>query len=346
MLVGVSFTSCEPMDDIHAEIDQIIATDPLVGTLEYTLTEEDYTAIGLEDTYFASVDSANIEIPNFLAETYPLWGNKSLASITANVANPLIEVNEATIYEVSDEDYDELNFRFGNFDSPDDLVRFLNYKFPEAETGDAVELTYKYYSGSVSTETNVFVRAQETWMQAVLLEREDYTEMGQRFPNFSNREDAESLLPYFLGLEFPYAQAGDTKAVIYDLHVGGGNTIEILQILNYDGLQWSTRGGVVEMVLQFGHNGVTWEPDNTIIYNLTPADYELTGNGRFGNFNYWDQDDYDAAFENIITVLETRFPEAEVGQKFLVYFFGYAGSVATYSVNIIVNEDGEFVINE
>lgn len=347
MCIGVTLTSCEPMEDIHAEIDEVIATDPLVGTLEYTLTEDDYTALDLENDYFASIDSANILIPTYLEETYPLWGNKSLASITANVANPLLEVDEAVTYTVTEGDYSELNFKYGNFDSADDMVKLLNHKFPEAETANAVELTYEYYSsGERTTETNLFVRTQDTWLQPYIFTDEDYTEMGQgRYKNFSNRGDAESIIPNFLKLKYPYARKGDSKTVLYDLHIGGGNTVEILQKFTYDGLQWSTPGGVLEMVLQYGHNGTTWEPDNTIVYTLTPADYELTGNS-YPNFNYWDQDDYDAAFEKIITVLETRFPEAEVGQKFFVYFVGYSGSPATYSVNIIVNEDGEFVLNE
>ncbi|MCX2836890.1 hypothetical protein OQ279_01895 [Salinimicrobium sp. MT39] len=346
MVIGATFTSCEPMDDVHAEIDEIIATDPLVGILEYTLTEEDYTAMGLKNEYFASVDSANIEITEYLGETYPLWGSKSLASITANVANPLIEVDEAVEYTVTEEDYVALGFDFKNFDSADDMVRFLSNKFPDAETGETVELTYEYYSGSTNTETKRFVKAQNTWFPAVLLEKGDYNEMGQRYANFSNREDAENLLPNFLKLRFPYALEGEKRAVIYDLHLGGGKTKEILQLLDFNGLKWTTTGGVIEMLLQYGHNGEVWEPDNTIIYTLTPADYTLTGNGKYGNFNYWDQDDYDAAFENIITVLEARFPEAEIGQKFLVYFIGYAGAPATYSVNVIVNDEGEFVLNE
>jgi len=348
MVIGATFTSCDPMDDIHAEIDEIIATDPLVGTLEYTLTEEDYTAMGLDNEYFASIDSANIEIPAYLDETYPLWGYQSLASITANIANPLIEVGEAVAYTVTEEDYLALNFKYKNFDSSDDMVRFLNYKFPQAEGGDAVELTYKYYSsGNTSDETKLYVKADNTWVVPYTLTDEDYEEMGQgRYKNFSNREDAEEIIPNFLRLKYPYALKGDTETILYNLHIGNGNTIEVIQIFNYDGQKWSTTAGVVEMVLQYGHNGTAWEPDNTIIYTLTPADYALTGNEQYGNFNYWDQDDYDAAFENIVTILEARFPEAETGQKFLVYFIGYAGSPATYSVNVIVNDEGEFVLNE
>ena len=59
------FTSCDPLEDINAEVDALTANDRLVEDLVLTLTEEDYSALGLSDFYFLTEDEAKDKLPAF-----------------------------------------------------------------------------------------------------------------------------------------------------------------------------------------------------------------------------------------------------------------------------------------
>ena len=48
--------ACEPMEDIHEEIDAI--DNPVVGEEEYTLTADDYESLELEGDFFETEDQA------------------------------------------------------------------------------------------------------------------------------------------------------------------------------------------------------------------------------------------------------------------------------------------------
>lgn len=366
MLVGLAFTGCEPMEDIHEAVDARIEARANAGNVTYRLTEEDYEALGLRFPNFSSIEDANETLPDYLPELFPTFGAGSIANVIVDiyVPNRPTEVENQYEYEVTKEEYAELGFRFGNFDSLDDIQLFLNYKYPDASNGDAVELTYKWYAGSVSTLTNTFVMVNGEWTQAITLEREDYTAMGERFPNFSSRTEAQRDIATFLGMNYPYAAEGDEFAVIYDLYSSSDRTTTTyVEVFTYDGNSWAAPvpNDVMEAVLQFGHNGSEWEPDNTILYSLTPDDYALIGQeladeypdpawsaGNYNNFdrregnrNYWSDE---MLLEAINVVLDARAPNAEEGQKYVITFATYDGSAGTESIRVI-KQDGEWVRN-
>lgn len=367
MFIGIALTGCEPMEDIHEEVEARIDARPNSGNISYRLTEDDYDALGQNFPNFSSIEDANEALPDYLSRIFPTLGAGSIANVTVDiyVPNRATEVENEYEYEVTAEEYAELGFNYGNFDSADDIQKFLDYKYPDASNGDAVELTYKYYAGSVSTRTNTFVKVNDEWTQAVTLEREDYTAMGERFPNFSSRTDAQTDIATFLRLNNPYASEGDELAVIYDLYSSSNRTTTTyVEVFTYDGNSWTAPvpNDVVEAVLQFGHNGSEWEPDNTILYSLQPADYALIGqelaetypdpawsvgnynnfDRRLGNRNYWSDE---MLLEAINIVLDNRDPNAEEGQKYVITFAIYDGSAGTESISVI-KQDGEWVRNE
>ncbi|MFD2517202.1 hypothetical protein [Salinimicrobium flavum] len=362
MFAGLVFTSCEPLDDIHDEVDAELDARPTVGTAEFTLTDEDYEFLNRDYGNFDSPEQAGDSIPRLLKNKYPVWGKGSLATVTFDVYNPAVKVGSFVSYEVTEEEYKELGFKYGNFDSADDMIKFLNHKYPEAKTGDAVELTYEYYAGSTSTRTTTYVFMNGAWEEAVTLERADYTAMGESYPNFSSRNDAIEDLSTFLKLEYPYAEAEDTKAVIYALHIGGGKTVKQVEIFTYDGAAWGSPGSVVETTLQFGHDGTAWEPDNTVVYILGPADFTFisdelgdtyddpawsAGNynnfdRRFGNPNYWSDDMLVEAMNILLN--EKVAPNAEEGQKYVMVFAIYNGTAGTEQLSLI-KQGGVWVRN-
>ena len=75
--------ACEPMEDIHEEIDAI--DTPVVGEEEYTLTADDYESLELEGDFFETEDQARDLVPDLLAEMYPYWGRGSSVLVNYNL---------------------------------------------------------------------------------------------------------------------------------------------------------------------------------------------------------------------------------------------------------------------
>ena len=75
-VIGLVIASgCNPLEDINEEIDAKI--NPIVGDAEYTLTDEDYSALDLSYGSFSSLEDAKAALPAFLKEKYPVWGKGS-----------------------------------------------------------------------------------------------------------------------------------------------------------------------------------------------------------------------------------------------------------------------------
>ncbi len=566
--IGLALTSCEPMEDIHDEINAELDNQLAVADADYTLTEDDYEALGQSFPNFSSEEDARTLIPSLLSDLYPTYGAGSIINVQFDLYDP-ISVIEYTVtdqdysdfglennyftsasivgdfledefegleegsyveitynvvatdieYELSDDDFDliedELEAvypdpassagRFGNFDrressdaywsddmiyeavdivlsenvngvtgqtykviypiytgssgeesvtvvydgngfvefstTPDgesyvisdsdvelivaglgdqpefedpvgNLDRFgnfnrqlgsdnywsdsmlaeaftiaLNANFPDAEDGKVYVVEYDFYDGSSGTgnlalvkdgdsyelatsvstisETTVFAYTNGTWNQPLVLERADYTAMGQSFPNFSDNDEALYKIAIFLGLEFPYAEPGDMMAVSYQFY-GGSSVGTYTRYANFvleDG-DWDAIPTVKTESLQFGYEDGMWVPDNTINYTLTSADYSIIADAlsgipeyetavnsmnRYGNFDrrpgasaYWSDE---MLLEAMQALLNEIAPNAEEGQKYALTFDIYNGSNTTETLNLI-KEGGVWVVNE
>ncbi len=276
----------------------------------------------------------------------------------------------------------------GNYWSEDMILEainvVLNERFPFEDEGAQFDITYDIYNGSVSTvmesvvladgeyvidesssvstimETSVFAKANGNWGTPYTLENEDYTAMGQSYPNFDDQDEALYKIAIFLGMEFPYAEEGDLIPVAYDFYSGSTNTRFANFIFESGEFQYVPN--VMEETLQFASDGETWVPDNTIVYSLKPSDYALIGEvlaetypdpawsvGNYNNFdrrdgnrNYWSKE---MLVEAMNVVLNNLQPNAEEGQKYVVSFAIYNGSAGTESLRLIKQGD-EWVLNE
>ena len=56
MVLGLVFTSCDPMDDIHSAIDA--QEEVITGEITITLSDEDYDDLNLSYGNFSSLDDA------------------------------------------------------------------------------------------------------------------------------------------------------------------------------------------------------------------------------------------------------------------------------------------------
>jgi len=356
-ILSLVFTSCNPMEEIYSEID---ATKTVIsGEAAFSLTDADYETLGLNFGNFSSSDDAKADLPDFLSGKYPAWGAESLAAVTFKLYAPKRDEKSLTIYEVTGADYDAGGHRYGNFSSYSDITEFLDAKYPSAANRLLVALTYKYYSGSVSELTNGFINNRGTWEMATGITDDEYTAMGESRAQFSYEDEAYAKIPVFAKTKYQYdgKVAGDIEGIMYHLYVtdtqdvdGDGRTNDrtvysFVTFVIYDGSDWSIYTNVIDQTIKFGHDGATWVPDNTIKYTLTGADYDLVGNGNYGNFDVRagkDEEAESVRLDKVSTILLNNFPSDEEGQKYIVSYNIYNGANGVWSLSVI-KEGGAYV---
>ena len=343
-ILSLLFTSCNPMEDIYSEID---ATETVIsGEATYTLTDADYDALGLNYGNFSSSDDAKADLPGFLTDKYPAWGAESLAAVTFKLYAPKVTERSLEVYTVSSDDYADNGHTYGNFSRDYHITDFLDIKYPNAANRLLVSLTYKYYSGSVSTLNNGFLFVNGAWEMAAGITDDEYTAMGEGYSNFSSEDEAIAKVSVFLVDKFKYSgkMAGDIEAIMYKLYTGGSVKSFIANFI-YDGASWSEYNNVIDETIKFGHDGTTWVPDNTIKYTLTGADYTLVGNGNYGNFDVRAgkaEAEESVRLDKVNTILLNNFPSDAEGQKYIVTFNIYNGAAGVMSLAVI-KEGGAYV---
>lgn len=373
--LGLLLLSCEPMEDIHAEVDA--QSSVILGDVAFTMSDEDYDQLDLGFGNFNSVADAKDMIPGLLSSKYPVWGEGSSALVTFNIYAPLRTERSLEVYTVTTADYDANpeTARFNNFDDMDQIYDFLDTKYPNPSNRLLVSLKYKFYDGSVNTLNNGFLYNNDTWNFIQGFTDDEYEAMGEGFPNFSSEDEAEEKIPLYLKEKyfFKNRDAGAIESIMYKLYVtdvddvdGDGRvndrtTYSYVSYYIYDGADWGPYTNEVQETVQFGHDGEKWVPDNTIKYRLTSTDIALIESsfeskypgpadnvGFFGSFdrrsgssNYWSDEMLLEAFN---VVLDNNNPTAEDGQKYVLTYVIYNGSTVDESMRVI-KENAEWVFN-
>jgi hypothetical protein len=375
------FTSCDPLEDINEAIDAQ-GNAAIVGDANYTLVDEDYTdevedgGLGFSFANFNSEDQAKEEIPAFLSSKYPAWGKGSTVEVTYKLYNKKNDEKSLEVYTVSSQDYTDGGHTFGNFSKSEHITDFLNLKYPSAANRLLVSLTYKYYSGSVTTLNNGFLFNNGTWEKIEGFTGDEYNQMGESYPNFSDEDEALTKIPLFLLDKFKFEgkKAGDIEGIMYKLYVGGGVTESYVVYFIFDGTNWSKYENTINLVLQFGHDGNSWLPDNTIKHSFSAVDYSSVYEGlkdvagyedaasnlnQYGNFGRPSSDaDLNAMepsgnsrwnnlmmFRALPIALNKLDPTALDGQKYVVTVSIYNGSAGFESFSLI-KESGEWIENK
>lgn len=378
IFLGLALTSCEPMEDIHDEINARLDNELAVGNVDLTLTEDDYDELGLNFNNFGSLDEAKTLLPAYLKSLYPNYGPESTANVTFDVFAPLPTERSLIVYEVTTEDYDanEETERFDNFDDVDQIFDFLEEKYTDLENRTLVSLTYKFFDGRVNTLNDgfLFVDGEFTFIPG--LTDDEYNLLGERFSNFSDEDEADEKLPLILKEKFKFEilKAGDIKPIMYKLFVtdvqdvdGDGRvddrtTYSFVKYFIYNGSSFEPYTNTITQTLQFGNIGGEFIPDNTIRYSFTGADYAAVSTafadiypgpaenvGRFQSFdvrassgNYWNPS---MLLEAINVALDNLMPSAEEGQQYVVTYAVFNGSVVNETLSVI-KEDGVWVLNQ
>ncbi len=182
----------------------------------------------------------------------------------------------------------------------------------------------------------------------------DFESMG--LTNFGSSTSPDNYLPTFLGIKYPYAQEGDELDITYNYVSSSSGAQTRGNLYTFTDGVWVGYQSTISTTLQFGHDGTTWVPDNTIRYTLNADDYsyivstyaaaypsETSNMASYGNFNGFSWTD-DMILEVVGGLLLHRNPSAAEGQKYIATYSIYDGSTHDESINVIL-EDGVYVLN-
>lgn len=362
ILLGTILVGCDPLEDINNEVDAIETA--IVGDVELILSDDDYEDLDLNFGNFNSVDDAKTMLPGFLGDKYPVLGKGSSALVTYKRYAKVNTYSE-NIYELSDAEHNAITgSTYGNFDRSSHIYDYLEATYADAEEGDFVSLRYHFYDGGESTLTNGFYFEEGNWNKVTGFTVDEYSAMGEGFPNFSSHDEAEVKIPIALVDVYKYEplEAGTVVMAMYELYKGGGVTKSYTSNFVFNGTSFAKYDNEAIEILQFGHDGVTWVPDNTIKYTLESADYALIvtelgskypeATGSMDNYGNFERRPGNAAewtkpmlAEAAGVVLDDLDPTATEGQKYVVTYDVYNGSSGTEDTAVI-KTDGVWVLNE
>ena len=293
--------------------------------------------------------------------------------IQLNASNEYVLINgysltDADFALVGNGNYNNFDIRSGNAEETLESRRakietILLANFPSAVIGDQYFVTYAIYDGAACSrnmllefngtgyalvEATVISKTTRftytgSWAAPITFTSDEYSLMGQRYPNFSDNDEAVYKIGIYLRTLYQFAAPEDFVAVEYNYYSGGVSQRNVNFV--FDGSIWNAIPSVIEETIKFGHDGTTWVPDNTIKYTLTGADYTLVGNGRYGNFDVRtgkDEAEESVRLEKINTILLNNFPSDAEGQKYIVTYNVYNGANAVMSLKVI-KEGGAYV---
>lgn len=297
--------SCEDYNEQFDGYDDEAITKE--ESLTYTLTDDDYSSMGGSVASYSSFSSstpATDYLPDFLNEKYPTLDSGSSVEITYNFYRGNLEyldyLTEAVTYELTTADYDSMGEasgqpgKYNNFEASvpaaDYLPDFFSNKYPTAEAGMLVYVTYNYYSGGVSAVSEYYSFDGSSWtavevdlpngVTTYTLSSDDYDSMGEasgkpgKYNNFSSSAEPENYLPAFLSLNFPYAQTGDKIAIIYKYYASGSTNNEAIEYTKTEG-GWAAYESTIEKTDQYVRVSSGWIYDPTVTYTMVAADYQI-----------------------------------------------------------------------
>jgi hypothetical protein len=130
----------------------------------------------------------------------------------------------------------------------------ISTKSVAAEVPTSKINTLYYYNGSKWAVASDFVTLSDA----------DYTAMGQTYKNLT---EPAKYLPTYLKTNFPYAQADDTKNVVYTFYNGSASSLACDQYI-YNGSEWVINEGIVTETAQFVRNNGSWLYDPNVTITL------------------------------------------------------------------------------
>lgn len=102
---------------------------------------------------------------------------------------------------------------------------------------------------------------------------EEYKSMGANYGNFSSSMPAENYIPALLAVKYPYAQAGDSKVVVWLFYKDKKTSVHY-EDYTFNGTKWVVTERTTPVTSQFIQNGKGWVYDPTIKFAFEKADFQ------------------------------------------------------------------------
>ncbi len=300
LLILALFACNRPTLELVQQIEQS-RQQPYSENLDYTLTDDDYNTIatvGLSAAENAQ-DSAACKsikiyhsfgynrpaakfVPPFLGYKFPALDSGSYVRVTYNYDNTYIFTQDEQIL-LPNSAYSDLGLSHNYFDpdhSPDQLIpQWLNSQDQYSDFSRLlVRYLYQDTSGQFEARISYFERDPATgWYHpdVYMLSDQDYenvapnTEVAIRH-YFTADYPPNVYVAALLRVKFPYAIAGDQKAVIYKYY---DKALQYhYNIFTYDGQNWNS---ISQKTDQFFNDGQRWAFDPTVRFTMSCSDYQI-----------------------------------------------------------------------
>ncbi len=235
---------------------------------------------------FPDEKSAINYIPAYLDDTSTelhtySYNSGSSLKITYNLNSSLPEsvqsINEGVLtYTLEYDDYEMLwgaDDFFGALTptmSPENVLPTLLLNNLSPREGQYAVVTYNYaqqVGGSYQTISSLWQYDGSKWSEQTgvqLLQTADYKRMGLNYANFSSGQ-AETYLPKFLSLNYPYASETTSKIICWCEYASGASTYKAAEYILKDGL-WTMNTG--EETSQFTKQDNNWKFNPSVIITL------------------------------------------------------------------------------
>jgi len=324
--MAITFVGCNPLEDLYDDIDarDTPGVDFIQADEQYIFVTEDYELYEDElegEEFFMSQDQADLLIPDFLAETFPVWGEGSLVNVTYNLFDETVPVTMVTSETLS---------------NINDIDGFLSSNMEAAVDGTFVALTYNAEVLAYTLSDNDF----ETIEDALGSKYPEATSSAARFGNFERRSSRDSFwsddmiveaITVLLADDFNTGQVVAVSFAIFDGSPGSESFTVQHNGFNFLKLDVDASGAdAIEYTL-------TGEDYNTIATGLMDVYPNPAENlGRFGSFDTRvDSSDNAWSDEMIIEGLNLVLPTAMEGDVYVVSYEIFNDSRGTDTITLL-----------
>jgi hypothetical protein len=337
-VLSMVFTSCDPLEDIHEEIDAATVT---VGNDTHTLSSDDYESLGLESSYFVDIDAAKSLIPGFLLDNYSYLGKESSIIVNyelksgtdiSKVEGTKVDAYiSAESYNLDNSDYPSAAENATGFYETETATEYLpailEANFSGSEEGDVVLTKYNQYIGETVNGITEFYTVDFSVAGSLL----DYTAVNVSGDQvWEGTTYGAKMTGYSGGSQNPNEDWLISPDI--DLNNFPNATFETTQIFNYG--DPSSYSILISTDYTDDISAATWDvieltsvPDGTSWAAVTSEAYSLSAyNGETINIAFkYISTDSDAGTYEIVDV-SLKAPGVEGETKYEEVYYTFSGS--------------------
>ncbi len=370
-LIVIGLYACTPTSDWDDMYDELENKDAKAFNAKYgkqvlsgsyTLTEADYKASGDEDVQkyknFSSYADPKVLIPEILNKKFYTDSKGEEVSVTFDYYSRA-RADKDNAYELTDDDYESVGASYHNFNDDGDAKKYipaiLNTKpmFATEATGSLKTVKWVFYY----SKTTEYIKVNSDFTAVELTKKPkdilytltegDYTNAGQSYPSFSNKDDAKDAIINIARNEGK--GPGNYAYTYYESRTKAKyNVFEKLD----EG--WVVKKDVNPQTLLFKYTDkfewvfvppikfvLTDEAATVDDIELTDEDYALTGDSKYKNFYVKDmsEDDQNNVIVDKLTIILKANYNIKLNDVVKVKFKVYTGKGETWERTVKAVED-------